>query len=116
MSEPDMPPIEPGKGRLVYDKQRRTIVSTAGGVVGLRRGFSSPDFEQGMPSEFDQFVSAVIRDVGELPDRSSPDDEPDMMLVSAEELKTILCTRMPEALAGSRTPAQAADDSSHPRG
>lgn len=27
MPEPDMPPIEPGRGRLRYDKERRTIVS-----------------------------------------------------------------------------------------
>ncbi|XUM25092.1 hypothetical protein ACRAVF_34055 (plasmid) [Bradyrhizobium oligotrophicum S58] len=67
-------------------------------VIGLRRGFSSPGFEQGKISEFDQFVSSVINDVAELPDRTSPDDEPDMMLVTAEELKTILCKRLSEAL------------------
>lgn len=70
-----------------------------GNVIGLRRGFSSPGFEQGSPSEFDQFVGSVINAVSELPDRTSPDDEPDMMLVTAEELKTILCTRLSEALA-----------------
>ncbi len=68
-------------------------------VVGLRRGFSSPGFDQGKESEFDQFVNAVLRDVAELPDRTSPDDEPDMMLVTADELKVILCTRLSEALA-----------------
>lgn len=67
-------------------------------VIGLRRGFSSPGFEQGKASEFDQFVNSVITAVAELPDRSSPEDEPDMMLVTAEELKTILCTRLNEAL------------------
>jgi hypothetical protein len=67
-------------------------------VIGLRRGFSSPGFEQGKMSEFDQFVNSVIS-VAELPDRTSPDDEPDMMLVTAEELKTILCIRLSEALA-----------------
>lgn len=70
-------------------------------IVGLRRGFSSPGFEQGKDSEHDQFVNAVIRDVAELPDRTSPDGEPDMMLVTAEELKTILCTRLSEALSRS---------------
>jgi len=69
-----------------------------GQVVGLRRGFSSPGFEQGKPSEFDRFVNSVLNDVAELPDRTSPDDEPDMMLVTAEELKVILCTRLAEAL------------------
>jgi hypothetical protein len=67
-------------------------------VIGLRRGFSSPGFDQGKPSEFDQFVNAVLREVAELPDRTSPDDEPDMMLVTADELKTIICTRLNEAL------------------
>lgn len=70
-------------------------------VIGLRRGFSSPGFEQGKASEFDQFVNSVLNDVAELPDRTSPDDEPDMMLITAEELKTILCTRLAEALARS---------------
>lgn len=72
-----------------------------GNVIGLRRGFSSPGFDQGKDSEFDQFVNSVINDVAELPDRTSPEDEPDMMLVTAEELKTILCTRLSEALARS---------------
>jgi hypothetical protein len=70
-----------------------------GNVIGLRRGFSSPGFDQGKDSEFDRFVNAVLSDVAELPDRTSPEDEPDMMLVTAEELKTILCQRLSEALA-----------------
>jgi hypothetical protein len=68
-------------------------------VIGLRRGFSSLGFDQGKTSEFDQFVSSVIRDVAELPDRTSPDDEPDMMLVTADELKVIICNRLNEVLA-----------------
>lgn len=43
-----------------------------------------------------QFVNSVISDVAELPDRNSPEDEPDMMLVTAEELKTILRERLSE--------------------
>lgn len=35
-------------------------------------------------------MARVIRDVAELPDRTSPDDAPDMMLVTAEELSMIL--------------------------
>lgn len=64
----------------------------------LRRGFSSPGFDQGKDSEFDQFVNAVLRDVAELPDRTRPDDAPEIMLVTSEELKTILCARLNEAL------------------
>jgi hypothetical protein len=69
-----------------------------GNVVGLRRGFSSPGFEQGKTSEFDQFVNSVLNDVAELPDRTSPDDEPDMMLVTADELARIIRERLSEAL------------------
>jgi hypothetical protein len=72
-----------------------------GNVVGLRRGFSSPGFEQGKASEFDQFVNSVLNDVAELPDRTSPDDEPDMMLVTAEELGRIIRERLSEALSRS---------------
>ena len=72
-----------------------------GNVVGLRRGFSSPGFEQGKTSEFDQFVNSVLNDVAELPDRTSPDDEPDMMLVTAEELGRIIRERLSEALSRS---------------
>ena len=42
------------------------------------------------------WISNVIRDVSELPDRSSPDDEPDMMLVTAAELRSILETHAPQ--------------------
>jgi hypothetical protein len=35
-------------------------------------------------------IQAILRDVAELPDRNSPDDSPDMMLVTSEELRVIL--------------------------
>jgi len=35
-------------------------------------------------------INAIIRDVAELPDRSSPEDDPDAMIVTADELKAIL--------------------------
>lgn len=35
-------------------------------------------------------ATAIIRDVAELPDRTSPEDQPEMMLVTAEELRAIL--------------------------
>lgn len=53
------------------------------------------------------WISNVIRDVSELPDRSSPDDEPDMMLVTAAELRSILETHAPQQA----TPDQFADAS-----
>jgi hypothetical protein len=39
-------------------------------------------------------VDAIIRDVCELPDRASPDDRPDMLMVTADELHTILIRRL----------------------
>lgn len=38
----------------------------------------------------DWLVHRIIVDVAELPDRTSPEDEPDMMLVEAKELRVIL--------------------------
>jgi hypothetical protein len=37
-----------------------------------------------------QTKDAIIRDVADLPDRTSPDDQPEMMMVSGEELQMIL--------------------------
>lgn len=36
----------------------------------------------------------IVREVAELPDRTSPEDRPDMMLVTADELRAILATRI----------------------
>lgn len=35
-------------------------------------------------------ISLILRDVAELPDRTSPDDWPEALLVTAEELREIL--------------------------
>lgn len=35
-------------------------------------------------------ISDIVREVAELPDRTSPDDQPEMMLVTAAELTAIL--------------------------
>lgn len=32
----------------------------------------------------------IVREVAELPDRTSPEDAPDMMLVSADELRAVV--------------------------
>jgi len=37
-----------------------------------------------------RFIEAVIRRVAELPDRTSPEDWPEAMLVTADELAAIL--------------------------
>lgn len=41
-----------------------------------------------------KFVEDVIRDVSELPDRTSPQDDSTMMLVSADELRSILIAQL----------------------
>jgi hypothetical protein len=40
-------------------------------------------------------IDLIIRDVSELPDRTSPDDQPDVMLVTGRELEDILLERLP---------------------
>ena len=40
-------------------------------------------------------IVQICRDVAELPDRNSPEDQPDMMLVTPEELETILKRALP---------------------
>lgn len=47
-------------------------------------------------------ISAIVRDVAELPDRTSPADRPEMMLVDAEELSIILERHLATALAETR--------------
>lgn len=36
------------------------------------------------------FLDLIVRDVQELPDRTSPDDQPEMMLVTTDELRRIV--------------------------
>ena len=43
----------------------------------------------------DQLIAqSIARDVAELPDRNSPADQPEMMLVSADELETIVMANL----------------------
>lgn len=39
-------------------------------------------------------IDLIVRDVAELPDRSSPDEWPEVMLVTDEELRDILSERL----------------------
>lgn len=66
-------------------------------LIQLRRGFSDPNFEKGGDSEFDKFVAGIVRDVAELPDRTSPADQPEMMLVTQDELSEIIRRALCEA-------------------
>ena len=42
-----------------------------------------------------KWISNAVRDVPELPDRSSPEDAPEMMLVTADELRSIIERYLP---------------------
>lgn len=45
---------------------------------------------EALPVQGDDWITDVLRAVAELPDRNSPADQPEMMLVSADELRDIL--------------------------
>ncbi len=42
------------------------------------------------PGERKNFIESVMLRVTEIPDRNSPDDQPEMMLVTDKELRNIL--------------------------
>ena len=42
-----------------------------------------------------EWIDSVLRDVAELPDRNSPEDWPDAMLVTGAELRQIIVTHAP---------------------
>lgn len=61
--------------------------------------------QQPREQEVNEWINAVIRDVAELPDRNSPEDAPEMMLVTEDELRAILALRgKPEQSASAATP------------
>lgn len=47
-----------------------------------------------MARKREEIIVGVLRDVAELPDRTSPDDWPEAMLVTADELRAILTARL----------------------
>lgn len=86
-----------------YDLRRNDVlghyssIDTSRAWDGFRAGRASLPAPQQATSHVEtDWISNVIRDVSELPDRSSPDDEPDMMLVTAAELRSILETHAPQ--------------------
>jgi hypothetical protein len=44
----------------------------------------------------ERIAEEIIREVSELPDRTSPADQPDMMLVTADELRGIILSNLAE--------------------
>lgn len=55
----------------------------------------NPEDDDSSASASGDWIGAVIRDVAELPDRDSPADQPEMMLVSGEELRNIIVAHAP---------------------
>ena len=45
-------------------------------------------------TDLECLIMEICGDVAELPDRTSPEDQPDMMMVNFEELRIILDTRL----------------------
>lgn len=60
--------------------------------------------------EIREIVWAVVRDVAELPDRTSPPDEPMLMLVTEQELADILIYRLSASVRNSQQTSDAHDD------
>lgn len=48
------------------------------------------------------WIDGVVLDIAELPDRNSPPGQPDMMLVTAEELRKAIDDNAPHILSGDR--------------
>ncbi len=43
---------------------------------------------------YGEIATQIVRDVAELPDRTSPEDQPDMMLVTSDELTAIVLSSL----------------------
>lgn len=63
-----------------------------------RKECASPDSR-----EVATFLGDIVLDVAEIPDRTSPDDQPEIMLVTGEELKRIVGQRLIELCERSRS-------------
>lgn len=44
-------------------------------------------------SNVENWIDSIVQDVAQLPDRNSPDDQSEMMLVSGNELRDIISDR-----------------------
>lgn len=64
----------------------RALLSTSAAVRGMREA----SLDAVPTKDLERVIEQVLMDVCELPDRNSPDDHPEMMLVTGEELDTIL--------------------------
>jgi hypothetical protein len=71
-----------------------TQTHSGDGVYGVPLFLAAP--QQAIPSGW---IESIIRDVAELPDRNSPDDFPEAMLVTAAELEEIILRHTASATA-----------------
>lgn len=77
-----------------------------------RAALTAPAAE--VPHGVAAWIDDVLRDVAELPDRSSPEDEPDMMLVTADELRLIIEQHAPPAATAAEVPEAMGDEPALP--
>jgi hypothetical protein len=89
--------------------ERELLRAAASGLRSYQYGNSSPDLAESIADKIDALltmsatqrieakIEAFIVDVAELPDRTSPDDWPEAMLVTAPELDRLLREHFGEA-------------------
>lgn len=65
------------------------------GLVRPQHDYQWPDHE----GTIEQVIERVVREVAELPDRTSPEDWPAAMLVTSEELAAVIATHLRTLLA-----------------
>lgn len=71
----------------------------------LRRGYlyhgpCDPNAITLDPAKIDRIATSIVREVCELPDRNSPDDEPEMLLVTCDELHGIVIAEIMKGRGG----------------
>lgn len=54
----------------------------------------SPEVRSWLDDLHSRIAEEIVREVAELPDRTSPEDQPEMMLVTADELKAIVIANL----------------------
>jgi hypothetical protein len=68
----------------------------------------------GWRTSVDDIVQRIVRDVAELPDRTSPEGQEHMMLVAGDELEDIIRRALPASPASPAEPEQPAGDAGLP--
>lgn len=90
--------------RRQYSRIAELVVEPAA-MPGDRAAAPRPQADAGAPTDAAGIAATVCRQVAELPDRDSPEDWPEAMLVTADELRMIVRQAL-----GAAAPAQEAED------